>query len=71
MTTIPLYSDGDHADQQTLVRAADRDIGLDTGGLHPLAERIRAAFDTADISDRIDQAWITPTADDDYDCLAY
>ncbi|MFD8245921.1 hypothetical protein [Nocardia sp. NPDC059691] len=71
MTTIPLYGDGDLADQQTPVRADDRDIGLDTGGLHPLTERIRAAFDTADISDRIDQAWITPTADDDYDCLAY
>ncbi|MFE9323351.1 hypothetical protein ACIHDR_40290 [Nocardia sp. NPDC052278] len=70
MTTFAAGSDLDRADQNIPVDDTDRDIGLDTSALHPLAERIRAAFDTADITDRIDQAWITPPADD-HDILTY
>ncbi|MBF6079223.1 hypothetical protein ABZ894_14510 [Nocardia beijingensis] len=70
MSTFPYGSDTDRAGQDTLVYDHDRDIGLDTAAVHPLAERIRAAFDTAALTDRIDQAWITPHPYDDYD-LAY
>ncbi|MFQ6397479.1 hypothetical protein ACLMAJ_29020 [Nocardia sp. KC 131] len=69
---FPAGSDVDRAEQNTLARDSDRDLGLDTTGLHPLAERIRTAFDSAEITDRIDQAWITPLdcdadGDDDRD----
>ncbi|MBF6210023.1 hypothetical protein IU433_03285 [Nocardia puris] len=70
MTTIPTRDDADHADQQTVVHAADRDIGWDDGALPPLTERVRAGFDAADLTDRLDQALITPLPDDDYP-LAY
>ncbi|MFI6957990.1 hypothetical protein ACIBJI_31520 [Nocardia sp. NPDC050408] len=71
MPTPPAGSDLDRAEQNTPVRASDPDIGLDTTTLHPLAERVRAAFDSAAMYDRIDQAWFTPPdTDDDYDCLA-
>lgn len=70
MTTIPSSGDLDRADQSTFVRDADRDIGLDTTALHPLAEHIRDAFDSADIADRIDQAWITPYPDDYEDLVS-
>ncbi|MFI6365608.1 hypothetical protein ACIBG0_22940 [Nocardia sp. NPDC050630] len=70
MPTLPAGSDLDLAEQNIPVRDSDTDIGLDTATLHPLAERIRAAFDSAAMSDRIDQAWITPLdTDNDYDCL--
>ncbi|MEV6140190.1 hypothetical protein AB0L63_29935 [Nocardia sp. NPDC051990] len=67
-TITPAGSDFDRAGQNVPVRDSDRDIGLDTTTLHPLAEAVRAAFDTAELTDRIDQAWITPLdLDDDYD----
>ncbi|MFE5284010.1 hypothetical protein ACFRAQ_03430 [Nocardia sp. NPDC056611] len=66
-TLFPNGSDGDRAEQSRYVCDTDRDIGLDTTALHPLAERVRAAFDAAAIADRCDQAWITPLdLDDDY-----
>jgi hypothetical protein len=68
MTVFPAGSDADRAEQQALADIRDRDTGPDFTGVHPLAERIRHAFDTAD---RIDQSWTLPHADDDYDCLAY
>ncbi|WP_067652201.1 hypothetical protein [Nocardia harenae] len=67
MTPIPAGSDLDRAAQHTPVIPADTESGLDTIALHPLAERIRTAFDTADLADRIDQAWTVPTDDDGYD----
>ncbi|MFE3262263.1 hypothetical protein [Nocardia sp. NPDC059229] len=67
-TFAPAGSDFDRAGQNLPVGDSDRDIGLDTAALHPLAERVRAAFDAATIADRFDQAWITPLdCDDDYD----
>ncbi|MCC3313905.1 hypothetical protein [Nocardia africana] len=71
MTAMQSGSDLDRADQSIPVGDQDLDTGLDTRTLHPLAERIRAAFDSAAITDRIDQNWITPYDDDDYYCLAY
>lgn len=66
-TVFPNGSDGDRAEQSFCVRDTDRDVGLDTTALHPLAERVRAAFDAAAIADRCDQAWITPLdLDDDH-----
>ncbi|MFE3105071.1 hypothetical protein [Nocardia tengchongensis] len=66
-TVFPNGSDGDRAEQSFCVRDTDRDIGLDITALHPLAERVRAAFDAATIADRCDQAWITPMdLDDDH-----
>ncbi|MGW3541991.1 hypothetical protein ACWDNI_15800 [Nocardia niigatensis] len=44
-TTIPAGTDS--VEQARLVREADRDLGLDTTALQPLAERVRAAFDSA------------------------
>ncbi|MEU6585486.1 hypothetical protein [Nocardia sp. NPDC046763] len=68
MTTLfPAGSDLDRAEQHALVDDRDRDLGPDTTALHPLAERVRAAFDAADIADRIDQNWITPRPRDDDD----
>ncbi len=67
-TFAPAGSDFDLAEQNTLVGDSDRDIGLDTTALAPPAETVRAAIDTAELTDRIDQAWITPLdCDDDYD----
>ncbi|MGV9662923.1 hypothetical protein [Nocardia niigatensis] len=59
-TVFPAGTDGDHAEQARLVREADHDLGVDTTALHPLAEQIRAAFDTATVADLIDQNTITP-----------
>ncbi|NKY88705.1 hypothetical protein [Nocardia veterana] len=71
MPILESGSDLDRAEQNTPVIDRDLEAGLDTAAMHPLAERIRAAFDAAEISDRIDQNWITPHDDDEYDCLAY
>ncbi|WP_156161729.1 hypothetical protein [Nocardia vulneris] len=73
MTTfVPAGGDVDRAGQHAFADERDRDLGLDTAAVHPVAERIRAAFDAADLTDRIDQNWITPAPfDDDYYCLAY
>ncbi|MBF6175816.1 hypothetical protein [Nocardia blacklockiae] len=70
MTAVESGSGLDRAEQHTPV--TDHDVGLDAEALHPLAERIRAAFDSASVTDRIDQNWITPhDDDDDYYHLAY
>ncbi|WP_330229335.1 hypothetical protein OHA40_25115 [Nocardia sp. NBC_00508] len=66
-TTTPAGSDFDRVGQNVPVRDSDLDIGLGTTTLHPLAEALRAAIETADLTDRIDQALITPHDDDDYD----
>lgn len=66
MATIPTRDDADFAEQLTLAHDTERDIGLDTTALTPLAERIRAAFDAADATDRLEQSLITPLPDDDY-----
>ncbi|WP_227982163.1 hypothetical protein [Nocardia spumae] len=67
-TSVPAGSDFDRADQNILVRDSDRDVGLDATAMHPPAETVRAAIDSAELTDRIDQAWITPLDfDDDYD----
>ncbi|WP_187687707.1 hypothetical protein [Nocardia wallacei] len=65
MNTIPAGAEADRAEQATV--AHDSLHGLDTTRVHPLAERMRAAFDAADIADRVDQAWITPLDEDAYD----
>ncbi|WP_458687774.1 hypothetical protein [Nocardia tengchongensis] len=73
-TLVPAGSDLDRAEQHTLVDERDRDLGLDTAALRPLSERSRPVLDAADITDRLDQNWITPVPcddDDDYYCLAY
>ncbi|MFI6866185.1 hypothetical protein [Nocardia sp. NPDC050406] len=73
-TLVPSGSDLDRAEQHTPVDEGDRELGLDTAALHPVAERSRPVFDTAELADRIDQNWITPVPcddDDDYSCLAY
>lgn len=70
MIPAPAGSDFDRADQRIPVDPGEHDIGLDPAALHPLAERIRGAFDSAPIADRIEQAWILPP-DDDTDLLAY
>ncbi len=65
---FPTGSDVDRAEQNALIYDSDREAGLDADRVHPLAEQIRAAFEHAEITDRIDQAWITPLdCDDDYD----
>jgi hypothetical protein len=65
---VPAGSEFDRAEQNILVRDSDRDAGLDTTSLAPSAETVRAAMDPAALTDRIDQAWITPLdCDDDYD----
>ncbi|MEV2226717.1 hypothetical protein AB0E01_43750 [Nocardia vinacea] len=67
-TVNPAGSDFDRAGQNVPVHDSDRDIGLDTTALQPPAETVRAAVDPADLTDRIDQAWITPLdLDDNYD----
>ncbi|MVU77587.1 hypothetical protein GPX89_10085 [Nocardia sp. ET3-3] len=71
ITSFPGGSDLDRAEQEILVYDADHDIGLDATALDPPTERFRPALDSADLADRIDQAWITPdTEDDDDDYLA-
>ncbi|WP_169816366.1 hypothetical protein [Nocardia miyunensis] len=65
-TITPVGSDFDRAGQNVPVH--DREFGLDTTALRPPVEAVRAAIDPADLTDRIDQAWITPLdLDDDYD----
>ncbi|MFI2476961.1 hypothetical protein [Nocardia xishanensis] len=71
MTTFFDRDQADHADQRALVHDADHDVGLDARALHPVAERVRAAFDAADIADRIEQSFRTPLPDDDEYPLAY
>ncbi|MGO4649709.1 hypothetical protein AB4305_32980 [Nocardia sp. 2YAB30] len=67
-TFVQAGSDSDRAGQSILVRDSDRDAGLDTTAMRPPAETVRAAIDPAELTDRIDQAWITPLdCDDDYD----
>ncbi|WP_054812443.1 hypothetical protein [Nocardia arizonensis] len=63
MTILPAHTARDRVEPNML---AD-DIGADTAA-HPLTERVRAAFDHADL---IDRARIVPDGDDDYYCLAY
>ncbi|GAB4586190.1 hypothetical protein [Nocardia sp. IFM 10818] len=73
-TLVPAGSDLDRAEQHALVDERDRDLGLDAAAVQPVAERSRPVFDTADLTDRLDQNWITPVPsdyDDDYSCLAY
>lgn len=62
---IPAGSEFDRAEQSVLVHDDDRETGLDTAGLRPLAESTRAALDHAALADVIDQAWITPLYHDD------
>ncbi|MTE13765.1 hypothetical protein [Nocardia aurantiaca] len=69
-TNFPAGSDLDHAEQHILADRRDDDIGLDTGVLRPPVEHARRVLDSADLADRIEQAWIAPHHDDDYDCLA-
>ncbi|MFE7720791.1 hypothetical protein ACFU44_17305 [Nocardia rhizosphaerihabitans] len=69
MTGLPNATQADRADQETFVFDADRDLGLDVTAVH--AGESAHAVDTADLSDRIDQAWSVPCADDDISCLAY
>lgn len=67
-TFIPAGSDFDRADQNLLVRESDREVGLDPTALVSPPETVRGALDHAALTDRIDQAWITPLdCDDDYD----
>ncbi|UGT62028.1 hypothetical protein [Nocardia asteroides] len=70
MPFAPAGSDFDRADQHTLAHPDDHDTGLDPAALSPPPDRLRAAFDSAELTDRIDQAWILP-ADDALDLLAY
>ncbi|GAA5089055.1 hypothetical protein [Nocardia iowensis] len=65
MTTIPAGNPADYAEQRIPVHDPEA-AGLDATALTPLAERIRRAFDSADIADRIEQSVITPLPDDDY-----
>ncbi|WP_067814490.1 hypothetical protein [Nocardia inohanensis] len=58
-TVVPASSELDH----TLVDERDRVRGLDTAARHPLAERIRAAFDAAELADRIDHTATAPPED--------
>ncbi|GAB0106607.1 hypothetical protein JMUB6875_55930 [Nocardia sp. JMUB6875] len=60
-------SDFDRADQNLLVHDRDLEAGLDPTALVPPPETVRGAFEHAALTDRIDQAWITPLdCDDDY-----
>lgn len=61
-------SETDRAEQHILVRDNDRDAGFDPTALSGPIETTRAAMDSAALTDRIDQAWVTPLdCDDDYD----
>lgn len=64
MTTIPTGEPADHAEQ--LTPAYLDDSGWDNTMLSPAPEPLRPGFDTADVADHLDQAWITPLPDDDY-----
>ncbi|RMI35467.1 hypothetical protein [Nocardia stercoris] len=66
-TFVPAGSDFDRADQNILVYDRDRDAGLDPAPLAPPAETLRAAIESADLTDRIYQAWTTPLDCDDDD----
>ncbi|MFJ4653408.1 hypothetical protein ACIP5Y_19265 [Nocardia sp. NPDC088792] len=66
---VPAGSDLDRAEQHTPVYDRDRDSGLDGAALRPPAEQLRAALDTAELADRIEQAWIVPYDDDRDDTL--
>ncbi|MGW1738416.1 hypothetical protein ACWCPQ_06345 [Nocardia sp. NPDC001965] len=73
-TLVPVGSELDRAEQHAPVDERGRALGLDTAARHPAPERARPAFDTADISDRLDRNRIIPAPcndDDDYYCLAY
>lgn len=68
MTALPTASEADRVDQETYVVDQDRESGLDIAAV--LATKSERGIDTADLADRIDQAWSIPHADDDL-CLAY
>lgn len=68
MTVLPTATQADRADQETFVFDADRELGLDVTAVH--AGESAHVIDTADLFDRIDQAWSVPCADDDISCLA-
>ncbi|MEV0355619.1 hypothetical protein AB0H71_06085 [Nocardia sp. NPDC050697] len=61
MTFTPTGGDADRADQR---------IPADPAAPHPLADRIRGAFESSSAADRVDRAWVLP-ADDGLDLLAY
>ncbi|WP_189027890.1 hypothetical protein [Nocardia rhizosphaerihabitans] len=63
--SCPAASQADRADRETFVFAADRELGL---AVH--AVESEHGIDTADLSDRIDQAWSIPCAYDDLSRLA-
>lgn len=70
MTVLPSASEADRADQQSFVFDRDRDLGLDLTAVR--TGEPERGIDTADLADRIDQAWSTGYADDDdLSCLAY
>ncbi|GGN98256.1 hypothetical protein [Nocardia rhizosphaerihabitans] len=71
MTVLPTAAEADRAEQETFVFDSDRDLGLNVTAVH--ADESEHGIDTADLADRIDQAWSVPYADDDDDlsCLAY
>ncbi|MFF0637823.1 hypothetical protein ACFYTS_35635 [Nocardia sp. NPDC004151] len=68
-TFAPAGSDFDRAEQNLPIGDSDRDAGLDPTTLAPTTETMRGALEHATLTDRIDQAWITPLDcdDDDYD----
>ncbi|WP_174188300.1 hypothetical protein [Nocardia barduliensis] len=68
-STIPAGSTADRLDQQSPVDRREP-AGIDTTTRTPLAERIRDAFDHADVVDRFEPAVHTPLPDDEYP-LAY
>ncbi|MFF0546002.1 hypothetical protein ACWEVD_13625 [Nocardia thailandica] len=69
MNVLPNVPEADLIEQQTFVRDDDRDLGLDPGAVRVAADH---GIESADLADRIEQAWSTPYADDDDDfsCLA-
>ncbi|MEV0078270.1 hypothetical protein AB0H58_17845 [Nocardia neocaledoniensis] len=69
MTVLPTATQADRADQETFVFDADRESGLDVAAVR--AGESAHGIAAADLSDRIDQAWSVPCADDDLSCLAY
>ncbi|AXK84573.1 hypothetical protein IU443_01565 [Nocardia farcinica] len=71
MSTIPTADYADRADQFTPILADDQGADMDLVASNPLAERIRRAFDDADLADRIDQSISTPLPDEDDYPLAY
>lgn len=65
MTVLPGGSEADRVEQETFVSDSDRESGLDVTAVHA-QEPERGA----DLTDRIDQAWNVPDADDDLSCFA-